>query len=628
MDSLINKTLGQYQIIEEIGWGGMAVVYKAYQPALERYVAIKVLPHQFTFDQEFVERFLREARAAAKLNHPHIVTIHDVGQADGTYFIVMEYLEGPSLADLLRQQGALPPQQVAQIVAQVASALDYAHGQGFVHRDVKPSNILMGAEKTPKLADFGIVRAAEGTRLTQTGTVLGTPEYMSPEQAKGLGIDRRTDIYSLGIVVYEMLAGQVPFGGDTMAVLHAHAYEAPDLSVLPAGIGAVVGKALMKEPVQRYGSAGTFAQMLATTVGIPIAEVAIEPPTRVVASPGIVRPSARARRRTPAWIFGMAGVLVVLSSIIGLVARNIGSDEFTPTPPREEIAIVVVSETAEEPVGPPTASLPSPTKVPTAVPSPTQLPGPTDSLAPGCPGAPTQQVRVGDRAWVCTAYEQLIMREQPRGSSSEIARLKPRTYVAIVDGPVCEGGWSWWKVRTDSGVMGWVAEGGDAVDPYFICPSATDVLAPSPTPCGVAVHSGFASVWRAVQDRLGCPTRGVRTNQWIAEETFEHGRMFWRQDNDHHYVLYANGTWERFPNTWSEEMPVFTCGIPESPPTPLRGFGKVWCDRSWVREGLGNATVGEWGEYSTVQDFVNGGSIIRSGSGTYILYADGKWGRR
>jgi hypothetical protein len=156
-------------------------------------------------------------------------------------------------------------------------------------------------------------------------------------------------------------------------------------------------------------------------------------------------------------------------------------------------------------------------------------------------------------------------------------------------------------------------------------PIGTDVPTAAPTPCGVAVHTGFAGVWRVVQDRLGCPVRNARTNQWVAEEMFERGRMIWREDNDYHHVLYANGIWERFPNTWVESMPHFTCGTPESPPTPLRGFGKVWCEHAWVREGLGNATTGEWGEHSTVQDFVNGGAIIQSGSGTYVLYADGQW---
>ncbi|MGD8966549.1 MAG: serine/threonine-protein kinase, partial [Anaerolineae bacterium] len=256
----VGRRLGQYQIVQQIGRGGMAVVYKAYQPALERHVAIKVLPRELTFDQAFVERFQREARAAARLNHPHIVTVHDVGQADGAHFIVMELVDGPSLTDLLRQRGALSPEQAAQVVSQTASALDYAHQYGFIHRDIKPGNILLAADGTAKLTDFGIVKPSEGTRLTQTGTLLGTPAYMSPEQARGTAIGPGTDIYSLGVVTYEMLSGRVPFSGPTMAVLHAHVYDPPDLTVLPGGVQPVVGKALAKDPGARYGSAGAFAQ--------------------------------------------------------------------------------------------------------------------------------------------------------------------------------------------------------------------------------------------------------------------------------------------------------------------------------------------------------------------------------
>jgi hypothetical protein len=237
-------------------------------------------------------------------------------------------------------------------------------------------------------------------------------------------------------------------------------------------------------------------------------------------------------------------------------------------------------------------------------------------------------VHVGGQAWVCTADDQLIVRAQPDRSSSELDRLQPGTAVTIIGGPVCASNWSWWEIETGEGIIGWVAEGGDAIDPYFICPAPASPPLPSPTPCRVAVHSGFASVWRAVQDRLGCPVRNARTNQWIAEQTFERGRTIWREDTDQHHVLYASGTWERFPNAWVEGMPVFTCGTPESPPTPLRGFGKVWCDHAWVRDGLGNATTGEWGEHGTVQDSVNGGAVIQSGSGTYVLYADGRWERR
>jgi serine/threonine protein kinase len=305
----------------------MAVVYKAYHPALDRHVALKVLPQQFTFDEEFVERFLREARAVARLSHRHIITVYDVGEIDGTYFIVMEYLEGPSLADLLRRQRTLPQQQAVQIASQVASALDYAHERGFIHRDVKPSNVLLGAEDEFKLTDFGIARAREGTRLTQTGTLLGTPEYMSPEQARGLELDHRSDVYSLSVVVYQMLTGRAPFQGETMAVLHGHVYEAPDLSMLPDRISAVVARALAKEPAQRYVSAGAFAEALgAAAAGTPEPAKPVEPPTPVV------RPGAGGRSRSlPVWLWatglGVGAVLLVLAVVL-----RFGGQESRPAP--------------------------------------------------------------------------------------------------------------------------------------------------------------------------------------------------------------------------------------------------------------------------------------------------------
>ena len=170
---LVGKTIGNYQIGEELGRGGMAVVYRAYQPSLNRYVAIKVLPPQLAFDREFVQRFQREARAAAGLRHPNIVVIHDVGHQEGVYFIVMEFLEGLTLRELIEQAGRLPPRRVARIVEQVARALDDAHQQGFVHRDVKPPNIFVGKGDHVTLTDFGIAKAASETRhLTRTGTLM------------------------------------------------------------------------------------------------------------------------------------------------------------------------------------------------------------------------------------------------------------------------------------------------------------------------------------------------------------------------------------------------------------------------------------------------------------------------
>ena len=314
----VGQRLGRYQVVEEIGRGGMAVVYKAYQPALERYVAIKVLPRELSFDHSFVERFQREAQAAASLNHPHIVTVHDVGRVDEAHFIVMEIIDGPSLTDLLKRQGALPVTEAAAITGEIASALDYAHQRGFVHRDIKPGNILLTGDGSAKLTDFGIVRPSEGTRLTQTGALLGTAAYMSPEQARGTGIERATDIYSLGVVTYEMLCGGVPFSGQTMAVLHAHLYDPPNLSVLPTALQPVVGKALEKDPAARYESAGAFAQAVREAVG---GRPAKRPS---VTAPPVGPPGEKKGPAVPLWVWGLVavglGALLIIGTVVGILA--------------------------------------------------------------------------------------------------------------------------------------------------------------------------------------------------------------------------------------------------------------------------------------------------------------------
>ncbi len=229
MLNLTGRTLGSYEILEEIGRGGMAQVYRAYQPSLNRDVAIKILPPQLALDRQFVDRFVREARAAASLRHPHIVIIHDVSEQDGLYYMVMEYLSGQTLRQLIKSEGPLPPARATKITEQLAIALDYAHRHGFVHRDVKPSNIFVGEGDRVTLTDFGIAKAAsEAQQLTRTGTLMGTPEYMSPEQAEGRTVDYRSDLYALGVVLYHMLTGRVPFRRTTpAATLHAVIYEPP-----------------------------------------------------------------------------------------------------------------------------------------------------------------------------------------------------------------------------------------------------------------------------------------------------------------------------------------------------------------------------------------------------------------
>ncbi len=356
MTELIGMTLGQYRILEKIGHGGMGTVYKGYDTALDRYVAIKVLAPHLVWEQGLVDRFLREARTAAHLKHPHIVTIYNVGKQDGIYYFVMEYLPGRTLAEVIRQEGALPLQRVARIAEQIASALDYAHAQGLVHRDVKPGNILIGPGDQATLTDFGIVKALTGTSLTRTGIFIGTPEYVSPEQARGQDVDPRSDIYSLGVVCYEMLTGRVPFVGDTLAVLHAHGYDPPPpLRSLnpwaPAALEPVIGQALAKDPAQRYGTAGELvAALKAALAGQGVAE----PPAVAVPTP---RP-APARRRVQPWPWALAG-LAVVAILVGLLLALSGEGGGRPTP-----------------------TLPAPVAAVTATPTGTSIPGSTDTAEP------------------------------------------------------------------------------------------------------------------------------------------------------------------------------------------------------------------------------------------------------
>ena len=208
---------GRYRLVRHLARGGMAEVYVAEDQLLNRTVAVKVLFPELAHDEAFVERFRREARAAASLNHHNIVSVYDFGEDEGSWFIVMEYVEGRNLRDIIRSEGQLDPPRAAALGAEVAAALAAAHAQGIIHRDVKPANVLIAADAgTVKVADFGIARAAGARQgLTMPGTVLGTATYLSPEQAQGAEVDFRTDVYSLGMVLYEMLAGKPPFTGDS-----------------------------------------------------------------------------------------------------------------------------------------------------------------------------------------------------------------------------------------------------------------------------------------------------------------------------------------------------------------------------------------------------------------------------
>lgn len=266
-DSVIGATIGNCIVESLLGQGGMARVYRAQQTNLERVVAVKILPPYYADDPGFVERFKLEARALARLSHPHIVIVHDAGEEDGRLYIIMEYISGGNLRDAMDK--TMPLREVTRIIREVASALTYAHHQGVIHRDVKPVNVLMDPSRRAVLSDFGIAKMlATSAAVTRSGAGVGTPEYMSPEQCRGGAVDSRADIYALGVMLYEMLTGHTPFEADNYTALaHSHIYETPtppsqlNPRISPA-VQAVVMKALEKDPADRFQQATEFSVAL------------------------------------------------------------------------------------------------------------------------------------------------------------------------------------------------------------------------------------------------------------------------------------------------------------------------------------------------------------------------------
>ena len=274
---------GRYRVLRRLGVGGMADVYLAEDGTLGRQVAVKVLLKRYSGDAQFVERFRREAQAAASISHPNIVNIYDWGPVDGTYYIVMEYVEGETLKDRIRREGRCSPGEAVRVTLELLAAVQVAHGAHIVHRDIKSQNILIDSSGTVKVTDFGIAKA-DNSQMTEAGSILGTAQYLAPEQARGEPVDERTDLYSVGVVLYEMLTGAVPFLGDsavTVALKQVNERPAEPAEVVPGmpySLNQIVMKALAKDPDHRYRNAAEFsADLIAARSGGPLLAAAYDP---------------------------------------------------------------------------------------------------------------------------------------------------------------------------------------------------------------------------------------------------------------------------------------------------------------------------------------------------------------
>ena len=613
LEDLIGREVGRYQVQCLLGRGGMAAVFEAYDSLLERQIALKVLYPQYADDVALVERFRREAVIAARLDHPHIVPIFDVGESAGLSYIAMKLLPGTSLETELLTHDLLDADRAVALLTQIAQALDYAHANQVIHRDIKPGNVMLAPNDHIYLSDFGIARALDAPGLTGTGVIIGTPDYMAPEQIKSQkDVDQRADIYALGVLAYRMVSGSRPFHGSTTEILLAHLDKEPPAAsqvnpLLTPAIDAVLKKAMAKTPAERYQTAQAFVYALQAALGEPTAVGAATPPVgalkRVdqkqviptVSLPQVadevpepltaqeiadLRAQAARRRQSAQWPLWLGGLLLVacvswLSTRAVFTARNEGL-----------IIQTVEAATAEARAATDTAMM----TAQVAQVLQTQTAKPSSTLLPSASSTTTQESPVAtlDQAGGApTAVAESSTRRPPEATTAPLATARP---VAVVptrppDPPTTR----------------------PTTVPTPIPPTAVSTA----TPCAGPLQGGFGTLWRsdpAVAQSLGCPETGESSGV-ASLQYFQGGMMYYWAPANTIYVLYgdASGSWVGYADPGGSDQPQENA--PEGFYEPVRGFGTLWRTTSGMRAALGWAITPEYPITGVYQVFPAGQMI-------------------